>query len=274
MLLMARIGFHEHSAHFKKRPFLGHRRRRARPAGALPGGRALSATSNKLVSPDVVAAYRPFSYEVEQLRAIRSQLMLRWFDRDTNCNRLAIVGAGRGAGRSYVAANLAVVFSQLGERTLLIDADLRMPHQHRLFRLENQTGLSSILAERADLGAIQQIPVLNSLSVLPAGPIPPNPLELLSRPTFAALLEQVSAQYDVVLIDTSCTSNGLDAVAVATRTAGALGVARTNHTRIAAYRELLQHLSQAGVTMVGSVLNDPPLMKANRSKEEPYVSPA
>ena len=81
-------------------------------------------------SDELVAAYQPFSPRVEQLRAIRSQLMLRWFDRAEERQVLTIVGAERGEGRSYLAANLAIVFSQLGERTLLVDADMRKPRQH------------------------------------------------------------------------------------------------------------------------------------------------
>jgi len=135
------------------------------------------------VSEEVVAAFKPFSPIVEQLRALRSQLMLRWIDAEAGHKTLAVVSAGRGEGRSFTAANLAVVFSQLGERTLLIDADLRNPRQHQLFNLENRIGLSSVLAGRAELPeTIVRIPGLIDLSVLPAGATPPNPQELLSRP--------------------------------------------------------------------------------------------
>ncbi|MFY8043907.1 MAG: chain length determinant protein tyrosine kinase EpsG, partial [Rhodoferax sp.] len=83
------------------------------------------------------------------LRAIRSQLKLRWFDQAQGHAMLAIVGAGRAEGGSYLAANLAIVFAQMGERTLLIDADMRAPRQHTLFNLNNQLGFSSLLAGRA-----------------------------------------------------------------------------------------------------------------------------
>ncbi|MGC5317045.1 CpsD/CapB family tyrosine-protein kinase, partial [Escherichia coli] len=78
----------------------------------------------------VVAAYNPFSKQVEALRALRSQLMVRWFDIDGKHKALSIVSPASGEGRSFIASNLAVVFSQLGERTLLIDADMRQPCQH------------------------------------------------------------------------------------------------------------------------------------------------
>ena len=97
------------------------------------------------VSDEVVVAYRPFSAEGERLRSLRSQLQLRWFDEAGKRTALAIVGTRRGEGRSHLAANLAVTFAQAGERTLLIDGDLRTPRQHKLFKIENQMGLSNLL---------------------------------------------------------------------------------------------------------------------------------
>ena len=101
------------------------------------------------VSEELVAAYEPFSARVEQLRSIRSQLMLRWFDKAEQRQVLSVVGAERGEGRSHLAANLAVVFSQLGERTLLVDADMRNPRQHEIFHLENKVGFSTVLSGRS-----------------------------------------------------------------------------------------------------------------------------
>ncbi len=149
------------------------------------------------LSDELVAAYQPFSPRVEQLRAIRSQLMLRWFDRAEERQVLTIVGAERGEGRSYLAANLAIVFSQLGERTLLVDADMREPRQHYLFLLENQIGFSTLLAGRSREEAIVRIPDLAGLSVLPSGPTPPNPLELLNRLNFDEFMIQAKSAFDV-----------------------------------------------------------------------------
>ena len=97
-------------------------------------------TSESELSQELVAAYEPSSPVVEQLRMLRSQLMLRWFDNGTERKGLAVVSAGSGDGRSYIAANLAIVFSQLGERTLLIDADMRTSRQHKLFNIGKRAG--------------------------------------------------------------------------------------------------------------------------------------
>lgn len=208
------------------------------------------------VSEDVVAAYKPFSPTVEAIRALRSQLMLRWFDADIERKALAIVSTESAEGRSWFAANLAVVFSQLGERTLLIDGDLRKPTQHRLFGLENQTGLSSILAGRGGPEAVQRIPALIDLSVLPAGPIPPNPQELLSRPMLTQLLNQFAGQFDVILIDTPPGNRFADGQTLAVRASGALMVTRKDKSRLGALRTYLRKLSDASACVVGTVVNE------------------
>jgi protein-tyrosine kinase len=218
------------------------------------------------LSDELVAAYQPFSSRVEQLRAIRSQLMLRWFDRAEERQVLTVVGAERGEGRSYLAANLAIVFSQLGERTLLVDADMREPRQHFLFHLENQTGFSTLLAGRSREEAIVRIPDLAGLSVLPAGPTPPNPLELLNRLNFDEFMIQVKGAYDVIIVDTPAMSSGEDAAMIAVRTGAALAIARAGSTRVAGFTDLVQGLMDAGVAVVGSVLNEVPLKKAKKLK--------
>ena len=209
------------------------------------------------VSHELVAAYKPFSPVVEQLRALRSQLMLRWFDAESGRKALAVVSPDNGEGRSFTAANLAVVFSQLGERTLLVDADLRQPRQHQLFRLANKVGLSSVLAGRAELAeAITRISGLRDLSVLPAGAVPPNPQELLSRPVFTALLATLQAQFDIVVIDTPPAGRTADAQAITARAHGALVVARKDITALPALQAMVASLQQGGGNVVGSLLNN------------------
>jgi protein-tyrosine kinase len=221
----------------------------------------LPRSSGKVTNPELVAAYMPFSHEVDQLRAIRSQLKLRWFDKAQGHAMLAVVGAGRTEGGSYLAANLAIVFAQMGERTLLIDADMRSPRQHTLFHLNNQLGFSSLLAGRAAVAsALHTIGFIPKLDVLPAGPIPPNPLELLNRPNLSELFEWAGKTYDIVLIDTSSTTAGADAMIVADKAGAALAVARANGTKLSAFKSMVSELKRSNINIVGSVLNDPPLI--------------
>lgn len=207
------------------------------------------------VSPDVAAAWTPFTPSVEALRSLRSQLLLRWFGGGER-RSLAIVGPGRNEGRSHLAANLAVVFSQMGERTLLIDADLRNPRQHILFGASNATGLSAVLAGRSELDVIARIPGFVDLSILSAGAIPPNPLELLGRDVFPELIRDVSVRFDVVIVDTPAASLGADAQLVAARCSGALMLVRKDHSLLDRCRDLADALNASGVRLVGSVVNE------------------
>lgn len=213
----------------------------------LPGQSAISA--------EVIAAYTPLVPQVESLRALRSQLMLRWLDAEPEYKALAILSAARGDGRTFIAANLAVVFAQLGERTLLIDADLRHPSQHRLFGLDNSVGLSAVLSGRAGPEVIQPIPLLHSLSVLPAGVLPPNPNDLISRPAFQELLKQLATQLDVILIDTPAGGENADAQTIAMRAGAALIVARKNSARAWRVQGMTDSVAQGRTTIVGAVLN-------------------
>jgi protein-tyrosine kinase len=208
------------------------------------------------LSPELVAAYKPFSKVGENLRAVRSQLMLRWFNTDAARKVLAVVSPGKGEGRSFIAANLAIVFAQQGERTLLIDGDLRAARQQTLFKLGRSVGLSGILAGRADLDAAVQVVSLPGLSVLPAGAVPPNPQELLGRGAFGALLKAAAQQFDVIIIDTPAGSDYADAEIIAARAGAALLVARKNQSLVPAAAKLASRLQDGGVALIGSVLND------------------
>lgn len=210
-------------------------------------------TNEDNFSRELVAAYQPFSAQVEALRAVRGQLMLRWF---INVHKtLALVSPSRGEGRSYMAANLAIIFSQLGERTLLIDADLRQPRQHKLFKLLGAYGLSDILAGRTDLTAVTRIPAFRDLSVLPAGTVPPNPAELISR-SLKNCLQQLQSQFDVILIDTPSAEQGIDAQIITSNCGGALLVARQHNTRLNDLQLLKEALQDTGSQCFGVVLTD------------------
>jgi len=212
---------------------------------------------NSEVSESLVAAYTPFTRPAELMRALRSQLMLRWCDADVAKKALAVVSAEGNEGRSFVSANLAIVFSQLGEHTLLIDGDMRNPSQHELFGLENRTGLSGVLSSRSGVeAAVRRIPSLLDLSVLPAGVCPPNPQELLARPQFADMLDELARKFDVILVDTPAAGEYADAQTVAARAGAALIVARKNKTPMSKALRVAEDLTQAKATVVGTVLNN------------------
>lgn len=207
-------------------------------------------------STELIAAFQPRHPCTEELRGLRTQLLLRWLDPAAGRRSLAIVSPGRGEGRSCIAANLAIIFSQLGMRTLLIDADLRNPRQHRLFNTPNRIGLAAVLAGRANTDTVL-LPVSGcpKLSLLPAGAVPPNPQELLSRPRLASLLDELAVKFDLILLDTTATQACADARSVAFRAGNALVLARRDHTRIEATDGMLQGLNEIGTHVVGTVIN-------------------
>jgi chain length determinant protein tyrosine kinase EpsG len=205
------------------------------------------------LSQELIAAYQPFSQQVETLRTIRSQLMLSWFQNDKKI--LVIVSPTNGEGRSYLVANLAIVFAQLGQRTLLIDGNLRQPRQQLLFNLGNCQGFSDLLVNRVDTSVIKAISELPNLSVLTAGTLPPNPLEIISR-GLASCVEKLTPNYDVILFDTPAISQGADVQLLARNAGGALLLARQHQTRLADMATTKMFLEKSGVVCVGAVIND------------------
>lgn len=212
---------------------------------------------NEGASSELVTAYQQFHPRTEELRALRTQLLIRWFKRPgVSQHVLAIVSPGSGEGRSYVAANLAVLFSQLGERTLLIDADLRNPRQHRIFNVPDRIGLAAVLAGRAGREAAVAIPGFHhNLMLLPAGAPPPNPLELLSRPALPTVFTGYLADFDVIIVDTAPALQFSDAQAVSFRAGSAVVLARRNHTRLADTHQVVRDLGNSGTRVVGTVIN-------------------
>jgi chain length determinant protein tyrosine kinase EpsG len=204
------------------------------------------------VHPDLVAFGNAQHPSVERLRALRARLLIRWSSLGNRPRALAIVSPGSCEGRSFLTANLAVLFAQLGMSTLLVDADLRAPRQAEIFDIPDRVGLSSVLSDRA-AGEVQ-LPAFGSLSVLPAGGAPPNPQELLLRPALASYLELASAQYEVVLIDTPPARDTADAHSVAFCAGSALVLARTDHTRLDEASVLARDLAEAGALVLGAVL--------------------
>ena len=207
------------------------------------------------VADDVIAAHQPQSEIVEPLRALRSQLILRWLN-STERKVLAVTSAERGEGRSWLAANLATMFAQLGERTLLIDADMRHPRQHRLFNIDNSVGLSALLTGRAGREIARRIHPQLRLFVLPAGVMPPNPQELLARQVFDVILDHFAAQFSLVIIDTPAISETADAQLLAANAGSALMVARRNRPSQSKLLSARDILADSGVNIVGSVINE------------------
>jgi protein-tyrosine kinase len=208
-----------------------------------------------MVADEVVAAYEPQSELAEDLRTVRSRLVIDWLSHAER-NILTVVSPDRADGRSWFAANLATVFAQAGERTLLIDADMRAPRQHQLFNLSDSLGLSAVLTGRAGKETARRIHPELRLFVVPAGVLPPNPQELLTRPVFEVVISKFASQFDVVIIDTPPARHTADAQIVAARAGAAIMLSRRNHTGEVPLQSTLKSLLDSRVKVVGSVIND------------------
>jgi len=206
--------------------------------------------------PELVGLNQPFSLQSEAIREIRRQVMMRVFVEGQQRCALAVVSPASGDGKTFFSANLAVAFAQIGGRTLIIDADLRGPRQHEVFNVENNTGLSSVLAGHVDSQVIQPVPGTPSLFVMPVGITPPNPLELIERPAFAILMRELISKFDHVIVDTPAAIYGADALAIAARCGAVLVVARKNESRVGALQQLVASLSASTARMAGVIMNE------------------
>jgi chain length determinant protein tyrosine kinase EpsG len=207
------------------------------------------------LSPLLVMAVEPFGAAAEVFRVLRGNLLLSWFN--DRRKSLAVTGARHGEGASVIAANLAIAFAQLGERTLLIDANMRRPGQHELFGLPLTGGLSSLLSGRVQFKqALCSVPPFSMLNVLCAGAVPPNPHELLSSVTYSWLMESATAAFDIVITDCPPLLEYPDGQVIAARNSGCLLTTRRHETSLGDVEEVKRVLAPAGAPLIGALINE------------------
>lgn len=215
---------------------------------------AVSPGARRGTSPLFVLDH-PTSASAEAMRLLRANL--EFASAPDRLNTLAISSPQPNEGKSTITANLGVVLAQAGLKTVIIDADLRHPSQHRIFGVPNRQGLSTMLVTpdpdwRQGLTSL----TIPNLSLLPSGPIPPNPADLLSLDRFTTILAAIEDWADVVLIDTPPLLAASDAVIAATTARGLLMVCRHGLTRRGTLRRSIVVLEHAHARLMGTVLND------------------
>lgn len=211
-----------------------------------------SADGKDKLNAELVVAREPFSEQAELFRAVRAQ-MARKLQALPQRTALAVVSPDAGDGKTYFAANLALAFSQLGRRTLLVDADLRNPRQHQVFGIDNSQGLSAALAGRQARVA-QPLAGFPNLSVVSAGTLPPNPLELVEHAAFGMLMQDLIGQYDHVIVDTPALSHGADATVIAARCGAALAIARQGRSKLDTLKDLVAMLREDATQVLGVLI--------------------
>jgi succinoglycan biosynthesis transport protein ExoP len=222
-----------------------------------------SSIGTREVPSRLVALAAPKSLAAESFRTIRSSIMLSSSDQKTKV--IVVTSCFMDEGKSTISANLAISFAQRGARVLLVDSDLRRSHLHLAFRLPGPLhGLSNLLSlTDADDVYMTPVPHLPSLTMLPAGPKPPNPAEILSSNRMVELIDQWREQFDLVIIDTAPILMVSDALGVAARADGTVMVVRARLTRKRAIARSFELLSRFKIRILGSVLNDTDLSMEN-----------
>jgi len=207
---------------------------------------------------DLASHLEPRSHFAETIRTLRTALLLATPDRPPR--HVAVTGCEPGDGKSTVALNLAVVLTQLGRRVLIVDSDLRRPRLHKALGTPNEAGLSTYLSGNSAIDDLILESEVPRLWVIPSGPIPPNPSELLGSPRLSAFLERVRDEdlFDHVIFDSPPVLSVTDSVILATRADAAVLVVRARVTGKEACARSAARLRQSRANLVGSVLNAMP----------------
>lgn len=217
---------------------------------------ALQDTRRREVSAELVVVNDPSCLRSEAIRLLRTQIIAQHIR--VGRRGLAFVSPIDGAGCSYLAANLAASLSQVGTKTLIVDANMRSPRLDQIFGLDaNAPGLSSFLSlQVARPERVVHANVLPNLSVITAGPPVARPQELLSGSRFRDGTNTLLREYDLVIFDTPATNSNADALTVGAAAGYALVVARRNFSFFNDVSTMVSQLASARCPVIGSVLNE------------------
>jgi tyrosine-protein kinase Etk/Wzc len=201
----------------------------------------------------LLAVTHPTDLAIEALRSLRTSLHFAMHEADNN--RLMISGPSPKVGKTFVSVNLAVVIAQTGLRVLLIDVDMRKGYLHKVLGVSSDNGLSDVLARRCDIATAIHKTEIDNFDFVSRGQIPPNPSELLMHANFSALLEQVSEQYDLVILDTPPLLAVTDAAIVGRLSGTNLVVTRYGLNPAKEIELTVRRFSQNGVVIKGAIFN-------------------
>jgi len=205
------------------------------------------------VNADLITLVNPRSTVAEAYRTLRTNIQLSSLDEPVRT--LLVASAGTDEGKSTTLANLAVTFAQAGRRTILVDSDLRRPSLHALFGTANDRGLTTMLLQDDAPAPLVETPI-EGLRLLPSGPTPPNPSELLASRRLEGAIARLTGDADLVLFDSPPALAVSDAAVLSRRVDGVVLVVSAGKTRREHAARARQVLERAGARLLGVVLNN------------------
>lgn len=203
---------------------------------------------------NLITLLNPNSSISEQYRTVRTNLQFAVAG-DQPLRSMAVVSSGPGEGKSTSSANLAVVFAQAGRRVLLVDADMRRATLHKTFGLSNEVGLSNLVSGQQSASSVIQPSGVDNLSVMTAGPTPPNPAELLNSHRMNVVIEELYQMFDLIVFDLPPVMTVADGLIMASKTDGTVVVIREGVTRKDSIIEAKNRLIQAKARILGVIYN-------------------
>lgn len=215
--------------------------------------RLAQAVQRKQSGSHILAATDPSDVAIEALRSFRTSLQFALMEASNNV--IMFTGPTAGLGKSFVSVNLGAVLAASGKKTIVIDADLRRGHLHKYIGEGAAPGLSDYVAGNADFRSIVRKTAVDRLSIITNGTTPPNPAELLMHERFAQLLEQVSAEYDLVILDTPPILPVTDAGIVGRMAGSVFMVLKEGEHPLKMVEESVRRLRLAGVELRGAIFN-------------------
>lgn len=201
----------------------------------------------------LVTLTNPNSNISEVYRIMRTNIMFSGLDKPLKT--LLVTSPGPGEGKSLTSANLGVAFAQNGKTVIVVDADLRKPTQHRMFGIDNNIGLTNVMLGEVALDNAL-IPIEDiGLSVLPTGPLPPNPAELLGSERMQEILDELKGKTDIIILDTPPVVAVTDAALLASRVDGVILVLAAGEVKIEVAQKAQELLLNVRANILGAVLN-------------------